>query len=126
VWQSVPYIFADFWGLLRKYPRDVRNEITKGTSTPYRLALVYITAAAIPFAFMKQPLFIIKTYTIIGSLFIPFLAATLLYLNNVRIPTNSGVNRNSMLTNAVMTLALILFAYIGLRDLIRAAFGIVI
>jgi len=124
VWQSVPYIFADFWGLIRKYPRDVRQEITKVTSTPYRLALAYITLAAIPFAFMKQPLVIIKTYTIIGSLFIPFLAGTLLYLNNFKLPTNSGVNRNSLLTNAVMTLAMILFAYIGLRDLIKAAFGI--
>jgi len=126
VWQSVPYIFADFWGLLRKYPREIRAEITKVNSTPYRLALVYVTVAALPFAFMRQPLFIIKTYTIIGSLFIPFLAATLLYLNNFRLPTTTGVNKNSLLTNAVMTLALILFAYIGIRDLLRAGFGIAI
>jgi hypothetical protein len=88
------------------------------------MALAYITLASIPFAFMAQPLLIIQTYTIIGSLFIPFLAGTLLYLNNRRIPANSGVNRNSLLTNAVMTLALVLFAYIGLRDLLRAAFNI--
>src|SRR5262245_21951702 len=124
VWQSVPYIFADFWGLLRKYSPEQRNEITQATSTPYRLALVFITVAAIPFAFMKQPLFIIRTYTIIGSLFIPFLAGTLLYLNNFRLPTSTGVKRNSLLTNAVMTLAMILFAYIGVRDLLKAAFGI--
>jgi Mn2+/Fe2+ NRAMP family transporter len=124
VWQSVPYIFADFWGLLRRYSPEKRNEITQVTSTPYRLALVYITVAAIPFAFMKQPLFIIKTYTIIGSLFIPFLAGTLLYLNNLRLPTNTGVKRNSLLTNAVMSLAMILFAYIAVRDLLKAAFGI--
>jgi Mn2+/Fe2+ NRAMP family transporter len=124
VWQSVPYIFADFWGLLRRYSPEKRMEITQVKSTPYRLALVYITVAAIPFAFTKQPLFIIRTYTIIGSLFIPFLAGTLLYLNNYRLPTASGVKRNSLLTNAVMTLAMILFAYIGVRDLLRAAFGI--
>ena len=35
-----------------------------------------------PFAFMRRPLIIIVTYTIVGSLFMPFLAATLLYLNN--------------------------------------------
>jgi len=124
VWQSVPYIFADFWGLLRRYSPEQRKEITQVKSTPYRLALLYITVAAIPFAFTKQPLFIIRTYTIIGSLFIPFLAGTLLYLNNYRLPTATGVKRNSLLTNAVMTLAMILFAYIGVRDLLRAAFGI--
>lgn len=124
VWQSVPYIFADFWGLLRRYPADVRAKLTQPTSTPYRLALVYITVVALPFAFMDQPLFIIRTYTIIGSLFIPFLAGTLLYMNNFRLPTAGGVNRNSLLTNAVMTLAMVLFAYIGLRDLLKAAFNI--
>jgi Mn2+/Fe2+ NRAMP family transporter len=124
VWQSVPYLFADFWGLIRKYPRTVRQELTKVTSTPYRLALVYVTISALPFAFMRQPLFIIKTYTIIGSLFIPFLAGTLLYLNNVKLPAHSGVRKNSVLTNAVMTLALILFGYIGIRELLNAAFGI--
>ena len=54
------------------------------TSTPYRLALLFITLVPIPFAFIDQPLIIIRTFTIVGSLFIPFLAATLLYLNNVR------------------------------------------
>ena len=123
VWQSVPYLYADFWGLIRKYPREARAELTNVKSTPYRLALVYITVAAIPFAFMQQPLIIIKTYTIIGSLFIPFLAGTMLVLNNRMLPTNTGVRRNNLLTNAVMTLALILFGYIGARELLNAAFG---
>ena len=42
------------------------------------------------------------------ALFIPFLAATLLYLNNFLIPADSGVP-NSALTNAVLLFALILF-----------------
>ena len=52
------------------------------TSTPYRLALVFITLVPLPFAFTGRPIAIIVTYTIVGSLFVPFLAATLLYLNN--------------------------------------------
>ena len=86
------------------------------TSTPYRLALLFITAVPIPFAFIDQPLIIIRTFTIVGSLFIPFLAATLLYLNNFRIPEDSGVPKNSALTNVVLAFALILFAIVGASE----------
>lgn len=120
VWQSVPYLFADFYGLIRKYPREKRAAITNVKSTPYRWALVFITLAPLPFAFMNAPLFIIKSYTIVGSLFIPFLAATLLYLNNFRIPTHGGVRKNSLLTNAVLTFALILFASVGVNEILNA------
>jgi Mn2+/Fe2+ NRAMP family transporter len=116
VWQSIPYLFADCYGLMRKYPREERARLTAVTSTPYRLALLFITVVAIPFAFIDQPLIIVRTFTIVGSLFIPFLAATLLYLNNVRIPADSGVPRNSVLTNVVLVFALILFAIVGAAE----------
>jgi hypothetical protein len=58
----------------------------------------------------------IRTFTIVGSLFIPFLAATLLYLNNVHIPKASGVPKNSSLTNAVLASALLLFAIVGAAE----------
>jgi hypothetical protein len=89
---------------------------TEVTSRPYRLALLYVAIAPIPLAFMNQALVIIRTYTIVGSLFVPFLAATLLYLNNFRIPANGGVRKNGALTNAVLILALVLFALVGARE----------
>jgi len=116
IWQSIPYLFADYYGLLRKYPRPERERLTAVTSTPYRLALLFITAVPVPFAFIDQPLFMIRTFTIVGSLFIPFLAATLLYLNNVCIPRDSAVPRNSALTNAVLVFALIVFAFVGASE----------
>jgi hypothetical protein len=39
-----------------------------------------------------------------------------LYLNNVRIPADSGVPRNSVLTNVVLVFALILFAIVGAAE----------
>ena len=101
VWQSVPYLYADFYGILRKLPREARSELTKVTSLPYRVALVFITLVPLPFAFTGRPLFIIVTYTIVGSLFIPFLAATLLYLNT-RIPWTTPVPRNHWTTNVLL------------------------
>ena len=97
VWQSVPYLFADYYGLLRGYRRPHAPGSPRRPSTPYRLALLFITAVSLPFAFVDQPLFIIRTFTIVGSLFIPFLAGTLLYLNNAKLPAESGVPRNSVI-----------------------------
>ena len=71
-----------------------QHAVSGGTAVHHRVA--------IPFAFIDQPLIIIRTFTIVGSLFIPFLAATLLYLNNFRIPADSGVPKNSVLTNVVL------------------------
>jgi Mn2+/Fe2+ NRAMP family transporter len=116
VWQSLPYLFADFYGLMRQYPQAERTRLTRVTSGPYRAALLFVTAAAIPFAFVDQPLIVIRTFTIVGSFFVPFLAATLLYLNNVRIPEAGDVPRNSRLTNAVLILALMVFGVVGASE----------
>jgi Mn2+/Fe2+ NRAMP family transporter len=116
IWQSIPYLFADSYGLMRGYPRAERERLTKVTSTPYRVALLFITAVPIAFAFIDQPLVIIRTFTIVGSLFIPFLAATLLYLNNAQIPREGGVPKNSALTNAILIAALVVFALVGAAE----------
>jgi hypothetical protein len=65
------------------------------------------------------PLFIIVTYTIVGSLFIPFLAATLLYLNN-RVKWTAPVPHNRWATNALLLLILALFVGVGVQEIINA------
>lgn len=112
VWQSVPYLYADVYGILRRLPAEARAEMTKVTSTPYRLALVFISLAPIPFAFTGRPIVVIVTYTIIGSLFVPFLAATLLYLNN-RVAWTEQVPRNHWVTNVLLVAILGLFVAVG-------------
>ena len=119
VWQSVPYLYADFYSILKKLPADERARVTKVTSTPYRLALVFVTLAPIPFAFTGQPLQVIVAYTIVGSLFVPFLAATLLYLNN-RVQWMNGVPHNNLATNALLVVILLLFVIVGGDEAIRA------
>ncbi len=119
VWQGVPYMYADIYGLVRKYPQAVRQQLTQVSSTPYRAALIFITLVPIPFAFLDQPLLVIIAYTIVGSLFIPFLAATLLYLNN-RVPWTSAVARNGWASNFVLCMVLFFFVALGLRDIWNA------
>ena len=119
VWQSVPYLYADFWGILRNRSIDERIELTKSTSTPYRLALAFLTLVPLPFAFLGRPIGIIVTYTIVGSLFVPFLAATLLYLNN-RVAWTEAVPRNHWTTNIVLVAILVLFVVVGAQEVLNA------
>ena len=119
VWQSIPYLYADFYGVIKNLSVDARREVTQVTSTPYRIALVFITLIPLPFAFTGRPLVIIVIYTIVGSLFVPFLAATLLYLNN-RVKWTAPVPHNHWSTNVVLVAILGLFAIVGAQEVFNA------
>ncbi len=120
VWQSVPYLYADIYGVLKGLSVDARKDITQVTSTPYRLGLVFITLAPLPLAFTSAPILVIVTYTVIGSLFVPFLAGTLLYLNN-RVPwPERDVPKNAMVTNLLLIVILVLFMAVGGREAMEA------
>lgn len=119
VWQSVPYLYADFYGIHKKMDAAGREAVVKVTSTPYRIALAFISLVPIPFAFTGRPIQIVITYTIVSSLFVPFVAATLLYLNN-RINWTAPVPRNSLVTNLLLIAILVLFAIVGAQEVIGA------
>ena len=120
VWQSVPYLYADFYSILKKMPPDERARVTKVTSTPYRLALVFVTLAPIPFAFTGQPL------------------AGDRHLHDRRQPVRAVPRRdaavsqqsrevdaarvphNNLATNALLVVILALFAIVGGDEAIRA------
>ena len=119
VWQSVPYLYADIFGVMKGLSVQARQEITKVTSRPYRLGLIFITLVPLPLAFTGAPLLIIVTYTVIGSLFVPFLAATLLYLNN-RVNWTEDVPKNAMTTNLLLVAILVLFMAVGAQEAMGA------
>ena len=118
VWQSVPYLYADFYGIVSKMSPEARQEVVKVTSTPYRLALAFISIVPIAFAFTGQPIQIVITYTIVSSLFVPFVAATMLYLNN-RVAWTEPVPRNSWITNLLLVAILVLFAFVGAQEVMN-------
>jgi Mn2+/Fe2+ NRAMP family transporter len=119
VWQSVPYLYADFWAIVTRMSPEARREVVKVTSTTYRKALAFISLVPIPFAFTGRPIQIVITYTIVSSLFVPFVAATVLYLNN-RVPWTEPVPKNSWITNLLLIAILVLFAFVGAQEVIGA------
>jgi Mn2+/Fe2+ NRAMP family transporter len=119
VWQSVPYLYADLYGIAKKLSPEARVAVTQVTSWPYRAGLIFITLVPIPLAFTGRPILVIVTYTVVGSLFVPFLAATLLYLNN-KVAWPEPVPRNHWSTNLMLVAILALFVAVGVQEAMGA------
>ncbi|MBM3808017.1 MAG: divalent metal cation transporter [Acidimicrobiia bacterium] len=115
VWQSVPYLYADLYGIVTGMSSEQRQAAVRVTSTPYRLALLFITLVPLPFAFTGQPIQVVIVYTVVSSLFVPFVAATMLYLNN-RVKWTEPVPHNSVVTNLLLVGILVLFATVGYQE----------
>ena len=112
VWNGVPYLFADFFDALRG--RFDTAADSRGTA--YRGYLFYIAVPPMALLFLGRPIWVIKVYTLTGGLFMPLLAATLLWLNSRR--GLVGELRNGLVATATLVLALLLFAVIAGRQLI--------
>lgn len=118
VWQGVPYIFADFIRIGREKPRSkekphLNPDLQK--SRAYRFYLLALSLLPLSLLWFKvQQVQLI--YGILGALFMPFVALTLLLLNN-RTSLVGAEFKNSLATNALLILTLAIFSYLGLREI---------
>ena len=111
VWQSVPYLFCDLWGMWRQ--EDVR-QATDRVDTQSRLYRGHLIALAlIPISGLLLVDFqtAMKVYTVVGALFVPMLAAALLTLNGSR--TLMAKQKNSVWTTLLLVATLLLFVLFG-------------
>ncbi|MFC1508571.1 Nramp family divalent metal transporter [Candidatus Omnitrophota bacterium] len=111
VWQSVPYIFTDFMTLRRGMSVEERQSLDYTGTGTYRMFLFAIT-------FVPLPLLLISVkkaqliYAVLGSLFMPLLALTLLIMNNRRDWVGDDF-RNGVTANIVLAGTVALFGYVG-------------
>jgi Mn2+/Fe2+ NRAMP family transporter len=111
VWQGVPYLFADFLRTLRKQTHAIDE-----ASWTYRGYLLYLAIPPMLFLVFDRPVWIIKLYTLTGGLFMPFLAASLLWLTTRR--TTMGALRSRWPSLLAMVAALVLFLVIAVRQVV--------
>lgn len=121
VWQGVPYLFADFLhalGWTRASPRGADSR--PGVHDPaYRAFLLFL--ALPPMILLWQQFEVVQlTYAILGALFLPLLAATLLILNN-RARCVPPALRNRAGTNLALILTLAFFSWQGWQALLDIA-----
>jgi len=116
VWQAVPYLFADTWGLLRRGDAAGAGPAVIDTgSLPYRAYLVALAVLPMLGLFWRFQE-IQKLYAIIGATFIPFLALALLILNG-RADWVGQRFKNRPATVVVLAATLVFFLWIAWRTL---------
>ena len=129
VWQSVPYLFADFMRIRARTINDRqekgrgRDDTRRDEEPPlsetraYSIYLLAITLIPLPLLWVSvQKAQLI--YAIVGALFMPVLSFTLLLMNN-RAEWVGQRFRNGWATNIVLVVTLGLFAYLGTTHIIK-------
>ncbi|HZD53577.1 MAG TPA: Nramp family divalent metal transporter [Woeseiaceae bacterium] len=117
VWQSVPYVFADCWSLLRQgSARGSPRRPIDTRSAPYRIYLVLL--ALVPmlglfFSFREVQ----KLYAVVGAWFFPALALVLLVFNG-RTAWVGARLRNRPLTSLVLAIVLTLFSWLAWKTFV--------
>ena len=116
VWQSIPYLFADFVLIRRGVAASARAGLDYTRTRPYRVYLLAI--AVIPLLLLGRELKQVQlTYAIMAALFMPFLALTLLIMNN-RTRWVGERFRSRWPVNFVLLVTMAFFAYVGFRSLV--------
>lgn len=117
VWQAVPYLFADLWGMLRGQNKGNESGavVVDSSALPYRGYLAAI--ALLPMAGLFRGFGEIqKFYAVVGAWFIPILALALLVLNG-RSDWVGKAYRNHPMTVAALLAVLLFFGWVALRVL---------
>jgi Mn2+/Fe2+ NRAMP family transporter len=113
VWQGVSLLFADFWAHMSGRAGDeaVRGQAS-GAARGYML---WLTFPPIALLFLDRPFALIVAYGVLGSLFMPFLAGTLIWLlNSGRTPVEW---RNGWVSNGLLAAAALLFAVLAGKEI---------
>jgi Mn2+/Fe2+ NRAMP family transporter len=116
VWQGVPYIFCDFVGLMKRLGPAEQRAFVSTRSPWYRAFLLYLCLPPMTLLFMDRPVAVIVAYAVAGSLFMPFLAGTLLYMNS-RSDWVGADLRNRPAMTGLLVVCLALFACLAVHEL---------
>lgn len=121
VWQGIPYLFADFWGQMRGWDASRRAAACRAGSLPYSAYLAYQGLAPLwlPSPGLRQ---VQLVYAVLGALFLPLLAVSLLVLTN-RGRWLAAPFRSGPVANALLLVTLAFFGWQGLAALRGAAGG---
>ncbi len=113
VWQSVPYLFADFMAIRRSKGAPKRLTSDLAVTAEYRVYLVGLAVIPIPLLWMELQE-IQLAYAVLGAFFMPLLALTLIMMNS-NVKHVGRAFRSGWVTNGVLVMNLVFFGYVGVR-----------
>ncbi|MFK7844649.1 MAG: Nramp family divalent metal transporter [Rhodothermales bacterium] len=133
VWQSVPYMFADYWRLTQQkrnhegvdkgaVDKDVADAKISMQSRPYRVYLIII--ATIPMAGLLYDFELVqKLNSIYGALVMPMVALVLILLNGRQAWVGAKM-KNHPVTAVFLVGVLVFFFYLGGPAIYRSVLAI--
>lgn len=117
VWNGVSLMFADFWGNFRGKGSDHPDSRAHGKY--FRFYILWLTFPPMLLLMLDQPIGLVLAYGVLGALFMPFLAITLLPLLNVKKYGIPDEWRNKWYTNLALVITALLFISLGVYQLIN-------
>ena len=111
VYHGVPFLFDDMLHLWRRQPAGGQR------GPAYRAWAIYLGGAAISALLVRRPVWLVFAYTVVGSLFFPFVISTLLWLNNSSRIVREA--RNGTLVNTILGSALALYLYLAVLSVLE-------
>jgi Mn2+/Fe2+ NRAMP family transporter len=120
VWQGVPQVYVDLIAAWRGQPA-IASSLEGRQIRVYLAALAYISVPPLVLLWFKQPVAVVVMFSVVGAFFMPFLAATLLYLNNRKDWIGSLANRK--LGNAALVVCLLVFGAVCAREIWTTLLG---
>jgi Mn2+/Fe2+ NRAMP family transporter len=115
VYHGVPFLFDDMLRLWRRKPAGGQR------GPAYRAWAIYLALAAISALLVRRPVWLVFAYTVVGSLFFPFVVSTLMWLNNSSRVVREA--RNGAIVNTVLGSALLLYLFLAVRSVMEALQG---
>ncbi len=119
VWQGVPQIYADMVDAWRGGSGGSAATDTTRERTVRLGALGFLAGPPLLLLWHKEPVAVVVAFSIAGAFVMPFLAATLLYLNNRR--EWMGALANGRLGNAALLLSLLAFGAVCGAEILKVA-----
>ena len=110
VWQGVPYLFTDFVTTYKRIKDKDYKPSEKKEKQYYNWYLLYLAVPPLLLLLFDKPVWVVIIYSITGAFFMPFLALTLLYMNN----KNKWVGdfKNGVIINILLVISLLVFGYL--------------
>ena len=119
-WNGGAYLFGDLVRTIRRVPEEEGEEYLSEKSVFFRGFLVWITFPPLVLLSFDEPVAIVIIYASLGAIFMPFLAITLLWLLNLRVPREF---RSGWLSNLVLGVSVLIFLYVSVQEIIGALGG---
>jgi len=114
VWHGVSLMFADFYAHLLGRPGD--PEVTGDRSLAARAYMLWLTFPPMILLMLGRPFGLIVAYGVLGAVFMPFLAGTLLWLLNSSATPREW--RNGWLANLLLGGAAALFLFLAGQEIL--------